>query len=127
MRVEHFGGDAVVDSEDRLAEILEVRFEPGVNEFWLSGTEDGPCLSILIRDDYASLHYFASRGDAGAVCQSDGSAGPAAGAVSFRTNSPEEEIEVSAKLVVGVNTAKKAALEFFRSRHRPKSLTWVDL
>jgi hypothetical protein len=127
MRIEHFGGTAVASDWPSLRQLLTLRYGSGANEFWLSGEERFPSLSILVRDERACLHFFRSEHDAGRCSQNDANGQEASGSLIFFTNTPDEEIEVPAEATVSFSTAMDAARDFLGSSEPPPSIHWKEL
>lgn len=127
MKVSHFGGMIDCETVETLEQVLNMRYGSGVNEFWISGEEENPCLAVLVNNDYANLTYFPDDGHPG--FQSIGmETGLDQHEISiFYTNTPEEEIEVNNDTVIPFSKALEAAKEFFTSTGMPKSIEWLEL
>jgi len=125
MKIEHFGGLAEVGDDASLDEVLSKRFGEDVNEFWISGDEKYPALTIQVRGPLSCLLYYPEEGHPGFI--SVGEDGDEDEVVVFRTNTPTEEIEVSADAVVPFEQARRAAHEFMTSTSKPASVEWSEL
>jgi len=125
MYAEDFGGRIELPDEAAVTEALRRRYGENVNEFWLFRGAKYPHLAILIAGEFASLLYFPSEGHPG--MRSVGKA-PLQGQqfMIFYTNTPQEEIEISADAVVPVAAAEEAAIEFFRFPEAPRRIKWLE-
>jgi len=125
MKIESFGVvDEVQDPAD-LDAVLMRRCDPDVNEFWLSHQDPFPAMSILVKGDLASLHYFAGEGEPG--FRSIGTISKQDCVTLFCTESPKHIEPVLNKFVVSFTVALAAAKEFLRSRSLPRSVDWMEL
>ena len=127
MQAEHFGGRDILSNRDDVSRILSLRFAGHFNEIWLSRDAAYPCMSILIRDRVACVHYFPSAGHPGFAAQRGAEAATSAGSLEFRTNTPHEPIEVDGGLVVSMERATEAALLFMQDGRLPSNLSWLEL
>jgi len=124
MMVEHFGGQAAANASSDL-DLLDLRYGPSrANEFHLSHEARFPMLAILVRDRLANLHYFPDATHAGFVSIGEEDK---PGSVVFFTNTPTEEIEVSASSVVPFELAREAATQFMSSPMLPPCVRWTEL
>lgn len=57
MKVSHFGGEVECKTIEDLDSVLNMRYGIGVNEFWISGEEENPCLPVLVNNNYAYLTF----------------------------------------------------------------------
>jgi hypothetical protein len=122
MNVSHFGGILKCKTIEDLELILNIRDGTGVNEFWIVGKENNPCLTILVNNNYANLTYFPKDGHPG--FQSVGMStclNPDETTV-FYTNTSDEEIKINDDTIVPFDIALKAAKEFFASSVMPTCL-----
>jgi immunity protein Imm1 of predicted polymorphic toxin system len=127
MNIEHFGGTADVADSASLDEVLAARFgdQHDVNEFWISGEQRYPLLSVQVCGELSCLHYFPEEDHPGFI--SVGQGGGAGGTAVFCTNTPTEEIEVEASAVVPFEQARQATHEFMRSGSQPTCVAWSEL
>lgn len=124
MKIEHFGGTAFVDNASELERVLEVRYGPNANEFFLSDTERYPLLGILVIGDIAAIHYFPAEGHPGFLSVGDESN---VGTVVFRTNTPDEELELAAACAIPIAQASQCAKEFLTASSLPSCIKWLEL
>ena len=111
-----------------LEKIMSARHKNGVNEVLLA--HDGqkfPLLSILMKDDVATLHYMVE-GDRAGFTSIGGKLGlPPNEDTVFATGRPDDKTWVTNRALVPFATALTAAKEFFQSEQLPKSLKWFEL
>jgi hypothetical protein len=127
MKVSHFGGTVFCATIEDQATILNIRFGTGVNEYWISGEDDNPCLAILVKDDYANLTFFPEDGHPGFQSVGMGTDLNMEEITVFNTNTPNEEMEVNNDSIVPFTMALEAAKEFFASLTMPTCLEWIEL
>jgi hypothetical protein len=127
MKVSHFGGTAECKTIEDLRKVLNMRYGDGVNEFWISGEENNPCLAVLVNKDYANLTYFPKVGHMGFQSVGMGTSLVSDGISIFYTNTPEEEIEIGNDAVVPFFKALEAVEEFFETTALPESIEWFEL
>jgi hypothetical protein len=124
LKAEHFGGTVHIGDTEQIAELLTIRFADGFNELWISGPTPYPYLVVALAPAGAALHYFPEEDNPGWFSVGTGEA---EGSVEFRTNTPQEPIEISAHAIVSVSLATKAVAEFLESDAAPGCLEWEEL
>ena len=124
LRAEHFGGTAHIDAPEQLAELFTIRFAGEFNEFWISAATQYPHLVLAVGPAGAAIHYFPEEDHPGWLSVG---ASEAEGSVEFRTNTPQEPIEISASAVVPLPLATKAVAEFMEADTAPRCLKWEEL
>ena len=124
LKAEHFGGTVFIGDTEQLAELLSIRFADGFIELWISGPTPYPHLVVALARAGAALHYFPEEGHPGWLSVG---AEEAEGSVEFRTNTPQEPVEISAHAVVSVSLATRGIAEFLESDAVPGSLKWEEL
>jgi hypothetical protein len=111
-----------------LETVLQERYEPGVNSFWLShDDEKHPTTALLVKGDLSTLLYVPREGHPGFT--------PVGGVKGldekeftiFSIDTVEQELEVLNSQVVPLSTALSAARDFFASKELPKSYEWQEL
>ena len=127
MKVSHFGGTQHCDTLEKLDFVLNSRFGDGVNEFWISGETETPCLTMLVNNSYASLTYFPDDEhpgyqSVGKDCDLD-----LCEITVFFTNSPQEELEINNDAVIPLSLAITAAKEFFVNFKIPSCVEWSEM
>jgi hypothetical protein len=113
MKVSHFGGTVDCKKFNDLNFILNIKYGSRVNEFWISGEDDYPCLVILVNNDYANITYFPEDGHPGFQSIGMGTDLSPGGVTIFYTNTPNEEIEIRNDTIVPFPKAMEAAKEYF--------------
>ena len=127
MKVSHFGGTIDCPTMEILEIVLNMQFGTGVNEFWISGEEDNPCLAILVNNSYANLTYFPEDGHPGFQSVGMDTDLDLGEITVFYTNTPEEEMEINNDAVVPFEIALNAAKEFYLTSALPTCLEWTEL
>lgn len=88
-------------------------------EIWINGKEEYPCLSILVKGNYACLHYFECEGN---MWQSFGKHTEEitflAGGIPW---------EAPANTVIPVEDAVLCMEAFFNTMQRPDCIEWQEL
>ena len=52
-------GDVICNSKEEIVEIIKSGSElPEGDEIWLGGDNEYPCLTLLVKGQYACVHYF---------------------------------------------------------------------
>lgn len=125
MRVEHFLGNIQVNNIYELQELLCITTEQKVNEFWISGIDDYPCLCISVNKEFAHVHYFEDEGQLGfqAVSHLDLNEE----SYVFYTNNASEMIEIEKDYVIKIEDAIKIACNFFQLQQLPECAEWEEL
>ena len=116
LKAEPFGGTVHITDSEQIAELLTIRFADGFNVLWISGPTPYPYLVLGLAPVGAALHYFPEEDHPGWFSVGTGGA---EGSVEFRTNTPQEPIEISAHSVVSVSLATKAVSDL-RYESRPR-------
>jgi hypothetical protein len=101
----------------------------GFNSFWLSHEgEEYPTLSLLVKDNLATLNYLPKEYDAGfrSVGRVPGLKPGDTTTFSINTNRADDLI-VQNDAVLPFSTALQAAKEFFFSKDLPRSVDWLQL
>ena len=127
MLVEHFMGQKECNNLEELREVLDERTEKGVNEFIISTHEQFPYMIMSVKERYACLSYFREEDDPGYSSVNDTPVLDADGISIFYTNTDSEEIEVANYLIVEIEDAVSAVVEFFETLQLPKCIEWEEL
>ncbi len=91
-----------------------------LDDIWINGNDDYPCLAILINREHACVHYFLD-GD-GNMWQS---VGYGKEDVAFVCNG--EKSVMPANSVISLDKALECAKQFFQTLERPSCIEWRDL
>jgi len=123
-----FSGRHEAHNSSEFGEILSKRFGPAVNAFWISHNDElKPVLSLLVKENLATLVYFPSEGHPGFVPVGETSVSNNTGFTTFRQETIEQEIEIPNSQVVTFDSALRAAEDFSELRSLPKSIAWTEL
>ena len=125
MRVEHFGGSLDVTDVRELDQVLEFRDERDSNELYMSDHDEQfqdarPALMINLRGTAAHAYFLPGGDHAGFVALGD----------EERTDEVMfygSDIVVYGPHIITVQTARKIAHEFLRSRSRSTLVEWDEL
>ena len=115
-------GDKICQSKAEIIEIInQGAVLPQGDEIWISSTEEEyPCLSILVKDKYACVHYFEN--EEGNVWQSDGDFNEE---VTFLAGG--EEWAAPEYTIIPIETAINCMEEFCDTLKRPECIRWEAL
>jgi len=127
MNIDHFGGEEIAADAATLEAVLGKRYGANANEFWLSGEEPYPAVTILVREQLACVHFFPEDGHPGYLLKGGRSIVEPSGFTTFFTNTPTEEIEVANENIVPFSDAQRIAREFFLTNSMPGSDDWFEL
>lgn len=115
-------GDRICQSKAELIEMIKhSAVLPQGDELWLSSNENPyPCLSLLVKGNYACVHYFSN--DEGDVWQSCGDFDEE---VTFLAGS--EAWTAPEYVIVTLEKAIQCVEEFWESSERPQVIEWEAL
>lgn len=115
-------GDSICKSKAEIVEIIKRGASlPEGDEMWISEKgEQYPCLSILVKGEYACAHYFDE--EDGNVWQS---LGEFEEGVTFLLG--DEEWEAPADVIISMERAIDCTKEFYDTQKRPKCICWGEL
>jgi len=126
-KVLHFGGMVECNTIEILDSILNVRYGRNVNEFWISGEREIPCLAMLVNGNYANLTFFPEDGHPGFQSAAKDTNLKLDDVTIFCTNTPYEEIEIKNDAVVTFAIALNAAREYYTTKEMPSCIEWVEM
>jgi hypothetical protein len=128
MKIEDFEGIYEVNNMSELGTILQKRYGPGVNGFWLSHDNDKyPAISLLVKGDLATLLYVPRESHPGFTPVGRVADLDKKETTTFSVDTIEQEMEISNKAIVLFSTALSVAKDFFTSKELPRSIEWVEL
>ncbi len=130
MIIEHFGGKNTCGNLEDLENILRFRTDKGLNEFWIWISEEieNPCMAMLVKNDYAYLHFFPEEGHPGFQSVGQDTDLDEDGDSTFYTGSDSgEEVSVPNYAVLPFQMAVNAVKEFFETKEMPQSVDWEEL
>lgn len=109
--------------------ILLRRCDGGFNSFWLShDAEDYPTLSLLVKNDLATLNYVPEEFDAGFFSVGGKMVLGPPGMTTFSiSKSRADDVAVLNSAVISFCSALQAAKDFFISNALPQSVRWQRL
>jgi len=113
--------NAICSSKKEIADIIiRGSLLPNGDEIWIGGDDKYPCLTILVKGQYACVHYFLNQN--GDIWQSYSNFDQK---VTFLAN--DEEWTAPEDTIVPLEVALKCTEEFFDSMKRPKCIEWQEL
>ena len=129
MKVVDINGLHEASNVHELETILMRRCDKGSNSFWLShGDEEYPTLSLLVKDELASLNYIPKEFEAGYSSLGRMPELDERGTTCFSiSKNPADDVFVSNDAVLPFSAALRAAKEFFYSKGLPQSIEWIQL
>jgi hypothetical protein len=127
MRIEDYDSVCDVTKPADIEAALSKRHDGGINSFWLShGAKEFPAIGILVKGDFANVHYFPKDRDPGFTSVAV-VLGPRPEETSLFFVGPTEKIWVRNDAVIPFSDALKAAQEFSISTTMPKCIQWFEL
>jgi hypothetical protein len=128
MHVEDFKGRVSVSLENELTHRLQSVRDGDYGAFILSHQDEGPNLWVHVNKEVAYLHYFPHGRHPGFQAWGMTPSG-VEDYVRFRQVGDVEAdaVNMPGETVVPIETAYKAAVEFFNNPDLPKSVRWTEL
>lgn len=129
MKITDLNGQYTASSLGEVEEILCRRLEANFNAFTLScDSKEFPTLSLLVRDDIATLNYLEWPDSAGFIptgnranrCLSENT-------VFWISQYRADDVEIQNDAIVSFSAALDAAKEFFHSRDLPGCIQWSEI
>ncbi len=102
MKVYDFYGEYNCNNEEELLKILKIRSKNMSNEFELRNEAEYPFMTIMVKDDFACVHFFKDVNDAGSYAFSIANEQIKDGYITFNIGSEEAETEISNTMIVSV-------------------------
>ncbi|MFN0017871.1 MAG: hypothetical protein ACKVP0_06400 [Pirellulaceae bacterium] len=129
MKVVDINGVYQANNFHELETLLMRRCENGLNCFWLShGDEEYPTLSLLVKDEVASLNYIPKEFDAGFVSVTSMPVLKKGETTTFSiSKNAADDVVVSNESVLTFSAALRAVKEFFHSKALPELVEWLQL
>ena len=127
MQLNDFYSETSISSKEYLNEALNNRSELNSNDFelWHSPNEF-PKLNILVKNEYAYVHYFDSDDSPGYRPKSTINLDTDK-STSFCHGSPGNITEIWNGMVIPFSQAVEAAQQFFNAPELPKCIKWEEL
>jgi hypothetical protein len=108
--------------------VLERRYGPGVNSFWLThDSQTHPTMSLLVNGELSTLLYVPKEGHPGYTPLGNVEGLNLERFTAFSIDTVDRELEVWNEQVVSISAALSAAKDFFLSPELPKSIDWAEL
>lgn len=126
MVVYEFNGKIECNNLMELQEVLRHRSKKNSNEFELRTESGYPSLTILIKEELACVHYFKDENDCGHYAYTENN-GVKEEYIIFNIGSENSETEISKDLVISVEQAYVAAIDFFNTCEMSKKMKWFEL
>ena len=126
MIVYDFSGKTECSNLIELQKILKHRSHNNSNEFELRTESEYPFLTILIKEEFACVHYFKDENDCGHYAYVDNN-GIKEEYIVFNMGSKNSETEISKDLVIPVEQAYIAAIDFFNTCEMSNKMKWFEL
>lgn len=126
MIVYEFNGKEECKNLSELLNVLKYRSKGNSNEFELRTELEYPFLTMLVKDDLACVHYFKDEDDCGHYACTDDN-GIKEDYVVFNMGSENSETEISKDLVISVEQAYVAAIDFYETHEMTNKMKWFEL
>lgn len=126
MLVTDFYEEKNCNTSIELIEALKTRSKTQSNEFELRTDSDYPYMTILIKNEYACVHFFDETNECGYYAYSENNDFKD-DFIIFNIGSETSETEISKDLVISVEQAYEIAIEFLKSLKRSNTVKWFEL
>ncbi len=128
MTVESLAGCTISSDLQEIREQLRRRTTENDNAFLLHvESESFPQLSLLVKNNWATLQYLPFEGHPGFVPINAWDIAPKRN-LRFRiSNSTADDVFIDSKYIIGIDEAEIAAQEFFKDQKLPSSFQWLEL
>lgn len=93
----------------------------GSDDLWLYGTAEYPCLALLINEQTACIHYFASS----AQCYQSLNETGSYKTIEFYMEN--QELSLPGSAILPLSKAIECAKQFFLSQNKPSCIKWLKL
>lgn len=118
-------GTSMVSTPSELADAIKRRFD-GANHYMIASVDAAfPMLDIMLRDEYAVIHYFESEGVAGD--QSVSNAADPPDDVAFPENLTGASLSMPGSVVIEASAAIGCVEQFAQDLARPTVIHWREL
>jgi hypothetical protein len=126
--IEEFKGKYEASNIAEFEIVLNRRYGPEVNGFWMShSNQRHPALSLLVKGSLSTLLYVPTEGHPGFAPVGRTEGLDSEEFTMFSVDTIEQELEVSNGQVVNILEAVAAARDFFASIELPKAIRWQEL
>lgn len=113
-----------VSTSEELGEVLGRRVGGGNHFMIASATAEYPMLDLMVRDDFAMLHYFAQEG---VGSQAVGSLADPPEEVEFPDSSMGDMLSMPGSVLIDAPTALRCVHQFAETLDRPDLVDWIEL
>ena len=109
------------DNDNEIEQILKKCADNPLDDIWISGENEYPCLALLVNRELACIHFFASEEE---HYQSVGNE-ESDGTTKFYAGG--EMAELPNYTVVSLSLAIQCVKQFFKSHNRPSCIKWNEI
>ena len=128
LTIEDLDGRHEASSLAEFQAVLETRYGPDANSFWIShDDEKNPVISLLVKGNLSCIHYFPYEGHPGFVSVGAAEGLDKDGFTTFCFETLKQDQEIWNPHVILASAAMSAARDFFNSKELPKSIEWEEL
>ena len=126
MIVYEFDNETKCNNLEELQEVLRHRSKNNSNDFEIRPDQGFPFLTILIKDEFACVHYFKDETDCGHYAYIDNNE-VAEEYIVFNIGSENSVTEISKDIVIPVEVAYIAAMDFYNTNEMSTRMKWFEL
>lgn len=127
MVVIEFGKQQQCNSIISLRKVLMHRSKNNSNDFELRTDREYPFMTILVKDEFACVHFFENEFDCGHYAYVDQLDTKINEYTIFNMGSEDDETEISNNLVIPIKKAYMVAEDFFLTNKMSNKVKWFDL
>jgi len=108
-------------TDNEIEQIIKKCAGNPLDDIWINGDKEYPCLAILVNGESACVHYFTSDGDNYQTAGNEESDGT----TNFFVGG--QMTEMPNYTVVPLSLAIECAKQFIESQERPSCITWNEI
>ncbi len=108
-------------NDNEIEQIIKKYADNPLDDIWISGENEYPCLAILVNEELACIHYFASEKE------HYQSVGNEESDDTTKFYAGGEIVELPSYTVVPLSLAIECAKQFFKSNNRPSRIKWNEI
>jgi len=128
MKIEDFEGTYEASNASEIDMVLQKRYGPGVNGFWLSHDNDRyPTIALLVKGNDSTLKYVPRESHPGFIPVGRVEGLDTKENTTFSVDTIEQELKVSNEAVILFSTALSVAKNFFASKELLGLIEWIEL
>jgi len=125
MYIDNFKGETIVKTKEELFSVLNERSISNTNHFILTFKNSGfPQLSIFVRNDFCVVYFLGEEEESYVSYNKEKSSNDT---YTFYEDENGTEIEIASECVININKLFDAAIVFFETQNRSKSIEWMEL